>query len=456
MADSINPSTMASQLATAYTQNAQALLTTQTKAAQAKGTALTKLQSALSSFSTALSALSGKKSVEQRTATFSNTSVGTASASSTATAGTYSFFVEQIATTHQVAFEDLPAVPVVSGGPLTVNLADGTSFNVNLAAADQDSDGTLSQAEIARAINQAAGNGGMVTAGVVTVAGKTQLVISSGKSGAEGAVTLDASGLPAGDLKDALTAAPKQLVAAQDAIVWLGAQGSGVQMQQASNTFTAVDGVTMTFTQAQAPGATPVTLTVAGDDSGTAANVQGFVDAYNTLTKALDELTAAGNADSGTAAAAFSTDSGVRALRNKLSTLIRQDFGGLSLMDFGVKASRDGTLTVDSTKLQKAVAANPQGLDGLFGKTGLTTSSGLLGALNTYVDVWTDSSSGQIKKRQESVQTVQKALTTKQTKLDDQYSRLYERYLAQFTQLQTLQSQMSQNTGLLDSLYTAA
>src|SRR5690606_12719451 len=239
-------------------------------------------QSSLQSFNTALTTLSGKKSMQQSAATFSATTHGSATASASAQAGTYSVFVEQIATAHQIAFEDLPAVPVATGGPITVNLGNGGSFAVNLAAADQDSDGTLSQAEIARAINQASGNGGTVTAGVVTVGGKTQMVLSSTRTGLEGAITLDASALPASDLKTALSGS-RELAAAQDAVVWLGPQGTGIELRQASNTFTAIDGVSMTFTQAMAAGATPMTLTVAADESGTQGNVKAFVEAYNTL-----------------------------------------------------------------------------------------------------------------------------------------------------------------------------
>lgn len=453
MAD-INPTTMATQLATAYTQNAQSLITAKTQVAQANSTALTKLQTALQTFNTALTSLSGKKGVQQQAASFSSSTYGTATASSTAQAGTYSVFVEQLATAHQVAFEDLPAVPVATGGPISVNLADGSSFNVNLSAADQDGDGTLSQAEIARAINQASGNGGKVTAMIVTAGGSTQLVMTSAQSGAAGATSLDTSGLPASGLKDALDNG-KQLAAAQDAIVWLGEQGTGLKLQQGSNTFTAIAGVTMTFTQKMATGSAPITLTVSRDDSATASNVQGFIDAYNTLKKTLDELTKTANADAGTSAAAFASDSGVRALRNKLTSMIRQDFGGLSLMDFGVSASRDGTLSLDKTKLEKAVTANPDGLDALFGSTSITASSGLLGGLDKYLDVWLDSTNGQIKNRQASVQSMQKALTTKQTRLDAQYDSFYERYLQQFSQLQTLQSQMSQTSGLFDSLFTS-
>ncbi len=453
-----DPTTTAQSLATSYTQGAQAQITDESQSAQATSTALTKLQSALTAFDTALTSLSSSdvsssgssgSSLRQFSATSSSTDVATASASSGAQAGTYQFYVQQLATANQITFQNLPAVPVALGGPLTVQLADGSSINVDLVAADANGDGTISQAEIARAINQADGNAGKVTASVVTVGGQSQLLLSSGKTGADGAITLDTSGLPSGALATSLDNG-QQLVAAQDAIVWLGGQG-GVKLQQSSNTFTAIDGVSVTFTRAQSASESPVTLTVAADDAGTAGNVQKFVDAYNTLKSALDDLTKLGDASSGTPSAALASDSGVTALRNHLNQLIRQSFGGVSLINLGVSANRDGTLSLDQTLLTKKLAANPQALDQVFGSAGLVNNTGMLGSLNKYLDSWTNVTSGQIATRQTTVQAMQKLLTARQTQLTNQYNNLYQNYLQQFTQLQALQQQMSQTSSMFST-----
>lgn len=455
---SINPTSMANTLATAYTQPAQDLLTTQTNKAQATATALTSLSSALSTFTSALNTLSAKKGMVQNTATFSNSAIGTASATSTAQAGNYSFFVEKLATGSQVAYQDLPAAAAQDGGPITVQMPDGTQINVALA--DADGDGTISQSEVARAINLAPTNQGKVTATTVTANGKTQLLLAAAQTGgvadANGNVpniTIDASQLPASALKTALSpvGGPNVLVAAQNAVVWLGAQTTGIKLEQASNTFTSIPGVSITFTQAMSAGSTPVTLSVATDSSGTTANVQSFVDAYNALNKALDGLTAAGSADGKVKTGAFASDSGIRAMRNKLSSILRQSFGGLNVIDFGITSDRNGVLSVDSTKLAKGMAAHPDGLSQVFGSTGLTTSSGLLGAMNQYADVWLNSASGLIKNRQDSVVRDQTALTDKQSRLDATFKQYYDRYLQQFTALQTLQDQMGQTSNLFSS-----
>lgn len=440
----LDPVTTAQSLATAYTEPMQTRLTTLTTNAQKRATALTTLRSALSAFDTALASLSSSKGLKTYTPTFNNSGIATATTTSKAQAGSYQFHVEQLATAHQIVFEDLPAVPVSMGGPISVQLADGSSINVNLVAADSDSDGTISQAEIARAINQANDNQGKVVASVVTSNGQTQLLLTSSQTGAAGAITLDTSSLPAGDLQDALSTS-RQLTAAQDAVVWLGGQG-GVRMQQASNTFNSIEGVSITFTRAMTTSESPLTLTVADDTTGTAANVQTFIKAYNTLRTALDSLTKAGSET--TTAGVFASDAGVRALSSRLNSILRTEYSGVSLAQLGVKADRSGQLSLDSSRLEKALLADPDALDKVFGKASISAPTGLLGDMGKYMDQWITAGSGQIASRQNSVQILQKSLTARQTRLDTQYDSLYARYLQQFTQLQTLQAQMEQTSGL--------
>lgn len=454
MAD-FDPATMATSLASYYTQAAQSQITTQTTKASTMSTALTRLKSALTAFDSAVSGLSSTtKTVTQKSATLSS-DIGSASASSKATAGTYSFFVEQLASAHQVAYKEMPTVSV-PGGPLVVQLGDGSNFTVDLATADLDGDGVVTQSEIARAINNAEDNGGKVAASVVTAGGQTQLILSAGSTGEAGAISLDASGVSDAGLRDALSAAPTELVAAKDAIVWLGAKDTGVRIQQASNTFTGIEGVTVNFTKTMSTGTEPVTLTVATDQSATRANVQSFVDAYNALSKVLADLTKVGDAEAGTSSAALASDASVRSLRTRLSSLVRQEFDGMRLADLGVSIARDGTMSLDATKLDAALEKNPESVDKLFGKATLTNKSGVLGALDGYLEAWTNSTTGHIKRRQDTVQRTQSALTARQTRLDEQYNSAYLRYLKQFTQLQTLTSQMSETTSLFSSLSTAS
>lgn len=447
---SFDPTTMATQLATAYTQPTQLLLDKQTKTTSATSTALSKLQSALKAFDTALDGLSGKKSLQQFSATVSGGSNFTASASSTAAPGTYSLFVEQVATSHQIAFQDLPATEAGATGTLKLSLKDGSTVDVALSTADLDGNGTLSYAEIARAINGDDQNSGKITASVATVNGKTQLLLSSGVSGKDGEITVTATGTT---LDTELNAAPTVLTQAQNAIAYLGGAG-GIKIEQGSNTITAIAGVSVTLTSPQAAGSAPLTLTVAQDSTATQANVKSFIDAYNTLEKTLDDLTAVGK--DGAASATFASDAGVRSLRSRLSNILRQDFGGLTLRDLGINADRAGQLSLDSAKLGKTLATKPDALDQVFGSTSVSAPSGAMGAFSKVLDSWTDITKGQIKQRQSTVQGQQKAISDRQARLDRQYNDAYTRYLKQFSALQTLQSQLSDTTSMLSALGTTS
>lgn len=449
----INPTQMATQLATIYTQGTQDIITRDSKSADATNAGYTRLRSALSAFNTAMDALSGKKGLVKNSVSLAGSSGATGTASASAQPGTYSFFVEAVASNHQIAFADLPAVPVATGGPLVIQQADGSSFNVNLLMADADGNGTISQTEIARAINQASGNAGKVTAQVVNTGNGSQLILSSGASGEDGAITVDASGLPAGALKDALSATPNELAQARDAVVWLGDQGTGVRIQQASNTVTAIDGVTLSLSRAMSTGDAPATLTVAADEAGTADNVRSFVTAFNTLQGIINDLT---KTDINAATrGVFASDSSVRALRTRLNDILRQDFGGVRMSELGISTDRQGALTFDAAKLKKTLDVKPDALDKAFGSTSLTASSGVLGSMNTYLKTWLDSGTGQIKRRQDSVQTLQRDITHRQARLDEQFAMSYERYLLQFTQLQSLMGQLNQTSGMFGSSTSA-
>lgn len=447
MSTTIDPTSMATQLATAYTQNAYTLLSTQSTAAQTTSAALSKLKTALTTFDSALASLSTSKGVKVLSASFDDTAYASATATNKAAAGTYSFFVEQIATRHQTSFAAVPSAAAASAGTLGLSIG-GSSFDVDLSAADSDGDGAVSAAEIARAVNASGDNDGRIVASVLTVNGASTLVLTAAETGADGAITLDTSGVGDSALAGAL-GTEKLLVQGRDAVVWLGEQGSGVKVQQASNTFTGITGVTVSLSKAMDSGDTPVTLTVADDVSATADKIKSFVSAYNTLESLLDSLTANADASSGSAAGAFASDSGVLALKSRLGTLARQSVGGVRLADYGVSIARDGQMSLDTDKLETGLETNADGLNALFGSARAGSTSGVLGTMAELARSW-KSADGLIANRQASVERTQKSISTRQTALDARYESLYQIYLKQFSKLQELQSSISNTTSLFD------
>jgi flagellar hook-associated protein 2 len=449
-----DPVSTATSLAQKFTAAAQQIIDDQTKLDTASASGLDTLSSAMGAFQTALYGLTGYgSSMLKQSATLSDASYGSATASATAAPGIYTFFSEQVATASQVSYNNLTD-SASTNGTLGIKLGGGVAFSVNLASADTDANGTLSVRELAAAINKASGNTALVSAAVITVGASQQLLLTAKNTGASGAITLDTSTMGAGAWATNLSNAAnfQQVVAAQDAIAWLGAQGTGTRVQQASNTFSNVGGVKVTFTKAQAAGASPLAVTVATDNGGTAQNLQNFIDAYNKLKSTIDGMVDPGDPATKKNGGVFAHDSGIRDLRNKLVTLLRPA-GANSLAAYGVTATRDGTLSLNADQLNKKLAVDPTGLDALMGSTAVGTSSGISASLDSFFKVWDNTQNGNIKLRKDEVTGDQKSLTNRQAALDDQYNSAYKNYLAQFTQLQTLQSQMSTNMSMFDALF---
>ena len=451
-APTYDPTTTAAALAEAYVGKRQDVQAKQTKRAQAEAKALNELKGAIASYQASLFSMATSPSLLARSAKFSDDAIGTASATAAASAGSYSFFVEKLATAHQVAFSAIPAAPSNSGS-LGINLNGVASFSVNLNTADTDGLGGMSTRELAMAINAAPDNKGKVSASVITIGGVAELVLTAQSGGVANTISLNTSGVTDAALQSALAPGnARNLVAAQDAVIWLGAETTGTRIQQGSNTFTNIEGVSMTFTKAQASGTPAVTLTVAADNSATTTAVQKFVTEYNRLKAVIDGMVDPGNPSEKKAAGVFSDDGGVRVLQGRLVSILRQA-GTSSLAAYGITAARDGTLSLDSARLTKQLAVDPNGLDKLIGKASATTPSGIAGNLDTYLKQWTSASNGQIKQRLESNDKLLARLDQRQEEIDQQYNGAYARYLKQFTLLQNLQSQMNSSSSMLDALF---
>ncbi|HWJ93098.1 MAG TPA: flagellar filament capping protein FliD, partial [Telluria sp.] len=411
------------------------------------------LQSAMSTFQSALTTLTGAgKTLFAQSATLSDTTLGTGTASSSAVAGSYTFFVKQLATSHQTVYGGVPDnTPEGSAGMLDIYLGAGAgtlAFSVDLGAADTDGDHAISVREIAAAINKDTNNKSRVSAAVVNTAGGPQLLLSSTATGEASEVKLASGAI------GALNGAGTVTVQGADAILKVGSEGSAVEVKQASNTFTNIDGVSMTFTKAQAPGATPLTVKVGRDDTATAKNVKDLVDAYNTLKKAIDDMTDAGDPSVGDYGGVFAHDAGIRALRDRLVDLMRPAGAG-SLAAYGITAAKDGSLVIKESVLLKKLAADPTGLDTLIGSTASGAPAAISNRLNAFLTEWTDSKKGKIKQRDDDNDLKLKEVSKRQTRMQDQYDMLYKRYLLEFTKLQTLQSQFQSNSSMFDALFSS-
>lgn len=427
---SIDPQSMATQLAGFDVQTLKAQLKAQQAKLTAQQNALKSLKTGLSDFRTALNNLNKTSSgMLKTTASMSVENIVSAKTTSDARKGTYNLFVEQLASSHQVAFGSLDDAAVSKAtGSMNIEI-HGKSIAI-------DMDGVDSIAGLARAINGADANPG-VTASLVRSGGEVRLMLSSDNSGAENAITLS------GDVPDSMTAANTRTIsAAQDSIAWLGDPASGIKIVNSTNTLTGViDGVTLELNQAQKAGDTPLRINVGVDTSETEAQVKAFLDAYNTLQSGLSKLTSAGS--SGSERGAFAGDASITGLRRELNEMLRSSLNGMDITQFGLSADKDGKLTLDSDKLKEKLTDDPGQLNAFF-----NGSNGLLRKMDKSLDRLLSVTSGDIKSREETNRRRENELSDRSDKINTRYDSAYNRYLQQFTRMQSVLQQMNNTASM--------
>jgi flagellar hook-associated protein 2 len=154
--------------------------------------------------------------------------------------------------------------------------------------------------------------------------------------------------------------------AAADAAFSITGLGS---FTRATNTFSDVlDGVTITL---KAAGTTDLALDY--DTNATQSRVQSLLDAVNDAARAIDRQSAGTKgADGKVTPGTFTGDVVPRQLRAALTTAIATRIAGTygHLAEIGVTTGKDGTLSLDATKFQAALTADPAAVAALLGGSG--------------------------------------------------------------------------------------
>lgn len=426
---------LVSQLVAAERAPAENRLNRETGIINAQISALGALTSTAKGLQTSLSNLASGVSFGARTATSSSESFS-ASATSSAQTGSYQIRVESIATSHRLASNAVASADDPLGsGELSLSLGSDTFVLIFDPAA--------SITEIRDAINQAEGNPG-IRATILNGADGARLVLSSDASGAQNNIQVTASGGDGGltvlVYENGGTQNLTQVQEAKDAEVYV----DGFLVNSAGNQIAdAIEGVTINLSSAD-PGVNH-TLTIANNASPTVSAIESFVSSYNAFVATAATVTRY-NPDNNTAASLVG-DASVRSLGNRLRSLVGGEIsngdGPSLLSQLGIKTNTDGTLSINKSELQQAVADNPNGVKSLF--TGLSGGEGLADQLNTILESYVGSQ-GVFTSRNQSAKDRLEDISDQRLVLDRRISAIQARYQAQFTALDTLLSQL-QSTG---------
>lgn len=353
----IDTAKLVSDLTAAQRAGKDALIAKRIETNAAKISALGSASSAIDSFATALSSLiSGGTLFSQPTV--STAGIITAKALPGSRLGNFSGEIEvtQLAQAQSSVSAALPtAASPVGEGTLSFSVGGGPAIDIVIDGTNNSLSG------LAQAINTSSTG---ITASVVTGTGGAQLVLK-GRSGAAQAFTAE---LTAGDpamLGRFTTASMTPRLAAQDALLKL----DGVDVARSTNTITdLVPGMQIDLVKASA--GTVITMGSQRPSEAIGQALGDFVAAYNELEKILDDATAAGASD-GSGGGALRGDSAIRDMRRQLSriptmALVAGTAGVKTLAEIGVATNRDGSLRLDSNRLQQALATDPDGVEALF------------------------------------------------------------------------------------------
>lgn len=150
---------------------------------------------------------------------------------------------------------------------------------------------------------------------------------------------------------------------------------NGIPVTSGSSSITgALEGISLTANKIGS-----ASLTVARDTSTLTTSINGFVKAYNDLNNQIKGLNGY-NAETKTGGVLLG-DSTVQTLQTQLRKQLTSAITGLegskltSLSQVGIAFQKDGSLALDSGKLQKAITSNFGDIAGLFAAVGRTSDS---------------------------------------------------------------------------------
>lgn len=458
------------QLETAESQPLKAL-EAKAESYTSKLSAYGTVQSALETFQAAAKKLSDPSLFESVSGTPSVSGIVTAASTSASVAGNYNITVSQLAQAQSLATTGQASTTTAIGsGSFTIDF--GTVSGGTLDPATGKYTGSTFTADSTRtaktitidpanntlggirdAINAA--NAG-VTATIVNDGSGTpnRLVLTSTQTGDASSMRISVDGGADAALQNLLNNDPagtqnlEQTAAAKSAKLTV----NGIAITSQTNSVKeAIQGTTLTLLQTGSTGLAVETNTYSAKTA-----INDFVKAYNALQSTAKSLTTY-DTDTNTGAALVG-DATLRNLQTSIRQALSASQGGDTndmkvLSEIGVSFQKDGTLAVDSTKLDKAFSTDIEGVSRLFaGTTGGNTGFGK--QIDTLVAGMTGTG-GALKVASDGVTKTIKDLDEQYDQVQARVDATVERYRAQFTQLDVLINSMNNTMTYLTQQFDA-
>lgn len=327
------------------------------------------LKDRLQNFKSVVNTLNTESRFLSTSGEFSNNSatdtnkVATLTTSSSATSGTFSLVVNNLARESKLLSSGFAETSSTLGNG-TVSITVGTTTT---EITIDDTNNTLDGLRLA--INNSGAN---VQANFLNDGSATnpvKLVISGTQTGIDNAVSISASNTLFGFGQESpITFTETQ--SAQNASFTL----DGVAVTKANNTVT--DVITGTTLQLESAGSGLITLSP--DEEAIKEKIQNYVDGFNELMAHLNSELALteSTGETGVLFANFTVQNLQQTLRETITDQVVGVTGDFSyLSQIGIRTQSDGTLTVDDGALSTAIATDIANVTQLFSSTGNATNS---------------------------------------------------------------------------------
>lgn len=429
---------------------------------QTKISAYGELKSAVSALSDAASRLRSLTTFNGVAATSSKPDSVTAAAIGGTGANSFSVEVKALAKAQTYASASVPKVAgesvAVGAGTLTIQLGTWSSdttpvFQPRAPAANIDItvSATDKLADVASKIN---GSTAGISATVLNDGSGERLLLRSKETGQAVGFNLAVTD---NDGNNTDAAGLSQIVATGSSVTQYAADAKvkvngSIEVTSANNTFKdIVSGVSITLPDGATLNAVSE-IRVSPDDAPVRSAVEGFVNAYNALNGLLAEATKYDVATK--QGGLLQGDSFAIGIQNAMRGILQSTTSGSAfarLSDIGISQEVGGSLSVDTTKFNAALA-KPEDFKNLFrvDNTG-TTTDGVAVKFKTFADGLLNAGSGLFKTKEDSLKRAldqntkeTERLNAKVARIEAQLNRRYSALDAQVASLTALNNYVAQ------------
>ena len=332
---------------------------------QRKINAFEDFQSKLLDLETKIGDLSSADSFSKRSASSSNENLLRVTADSAAIPGSFSIEIERLARSDNFVTDSTFASTDTAIGTGSFDLSVGTeTVNISIDSGNNTLTG------LKNAIND---SGADVVASIVNDGSGFRLTVTSNQSGSDSAISISDN-----TLGESFSRTHQNVASAADLDASLTV--NGLQVTSSSNSVSGVvPGVTLDLSGTTEVGQV-VTVSVENDTEAVKDSIQAFVDSFNDTAGFINSqftfVQAAGTAG------LLSSEGLVRRAQLGLSEILRTNIEGLpgeitNLRALGVDVEQDGTLSIDSERLDENLENNFDQIQDLFLTVGQTSNPGV-------------------------------------------------------------------------------